>query len=204
MKKIAILLSVLFCLCLAFPAEAQLSRKERKQWKKQMKSLEIEEFKNLVEERAAMEAEVSSLNSQVKSLQGELKAKEEQASKAQSELKDLKNQLAETETALSKLQQDDSMDISGQGTRVAKGVVFKVQIGAFKNKDLSKYFSKNGSFDGEVDNSLERYTLGTFQDYWEADKFKKYLREMGVKDAWIVSYKDGQRVPLKDVLEGVI
>ena len=38
----------------------------------------------------------------------------------------------------------------------------------------------------------------------EADTFKKYLREMGVKDAWIVSFKDGQRVPIKDVLEGVI
>jgi hypothetical protein len=27
---------------------------------------------------------------------------------------------------------------------------------------------------------------------------------MGVKDAWIVPYKDGKRVPIKDVLEGVI
>jgi len=26
---------------------------------------------------------------------------------------------------------------------------------------------------------------------------------MGVKDAWIVSFKDGKRVPIKDVLEGV-
>ena len=27
---------------------------------------------------------------------------------------------------------------------------------------------------------------------------------MGVKDAWIVPYKDGTRVAMKDVLEGVI
>ena len=38
----------------------------------------------------------------------------------------------------------------------------------------------------------------------QADTFKKYLREMGVKGAWIVAYKDGKRVPIKDVLEGVI
>ena len=92
----------------------------------------------------------------------------------------------------------------GRATRSAAGVVFKVQIGAFRNKNLAKYFENDGSFDGEVDNTLERYTLGVFTDYWEADKFKKYLREMGVKDAWIVSYKDGTRVPLKDVLEGII
>ena len=30
------------------------------------------------------------------------------------------------------------------------------------------------------------------------------MREMGVKDAWIVPYKDGQRVEIKDVLEGVL
>ncbi|MGI9543756.1 MAG: Ezrin/radixin/moesin family protein, partial [Cyclobacteriaceae bacterium] len=61
------------------------------------------------------------------------------------------------------------------------------------------------NFGGEVDSDgTQRYTLGNFKDYWQADKFKKYLREMGVKDAWIVPYKDGRRVPMKDVLEGVI
>ena len=84
------------------------------------------------------------------------------------------------------------------------GVVFKVQIGAFRNKDLSKYFDNNENFSGENADDLQKITLGQFRDYWEADTFKKYLREMGVKDAWIVPYKDGVRVPIKDVLEGVV
>ena len=205
MKKAAILVSLLFCFCLVVPAKAQLSKKEKKEWKKQMKRLDVEEFKNLVEEKQQLESQVNTLNGQVNNLQSQLSQKNQQVEKAQGELKDVQNQLEETKASLAKLQQDDSMDISRQGnTRVAKGVVFKVQIGAFRNKGLSKYFDKAGSFDGEVDNSLERYTLGVFQDYWEADKFKKYLRDMGVKDAWVVAYKDGQRVPLKDVLEGVI
>lgn len=206
MKKAAILLSLLFCFCLLIPAEAQLSRKERKEWKKQKKRLDVEEFKNMVEEKEQLENQVNSLKGQVNNLESQLSTKDQQVGKVQSELKDVQNQLEETKASLTKLQQDDSKDISRQGnsTRVAKGVVFKVQIGAFRNKELSKYFDKAGSFDGEVDNSMERYTLGIFEDYWEADQFKKYLRDMGVKDAWVVSYKDGQRVPLKDVLEGVI
>ena len=32
----------------------------------------------------------------------------------------------------------------------SKGVVFKVQIGAFKNKDLAKYFENNPNFGGEA------------------------------------------------------
>jgi hypothetical protein len=42
-----------------------------------------------------------------------------------------------------------------------------------------------------------------FTDYWEADTFKKYMREMGVSDAWIISYRDGVRVPIKEVLETI-
>ena len=37
-----------------------------------------------------------------------------------------------------------------------------------------------------------------------SDNFKKYLREMGVSDAWVVAYKDGNRVELKDALEGTL
>jgi hypothetical protein len=80
-----------------------------------------------------------------------------------------------------------------------------VQIWAFKNKDLSKYFENNPNFGGEATEKGEQhFTIGVFRDYWEADKFKKYMREMGVKDAWIVPFKDGQRVEIKDVLEGVV
>ena len=85
-----------------------------------------------------------------------------------------------------------------------KGVVFKVQIGAFERKDLSKFLENSDSFFGEVgEDGLMRYTLGIFRDYPEADNFKKYMREMGVSDAWIVSYNDGVRVPLKEVLDNV-
>lgn len=83
------------------------------------------------------------------------------------------------------------------------GVTYKVQIGAFKNKDLTKYFGTSKNFSGEVDaDGTKKYTICFFKDYWEADNFKKYIREMGVKDAWVVAYKEGKRIPLKDALEG--
>jgi DNA repair exonuclease SbcCD ATPase subunit len=202
MKKAVLAIVVLLCFGLSYNASAQLSKKEKKEWKKQMKDLDVEAFKKLVEEKESLESQVASLNSQVSSLQARANEKTTEADRLKGELKDLQNQLAETKAT--QVQEANNMDISGNSTRVVKGVAFKVQIGAFRNKDLTKYFENNGSFDGEVDNTTQRYTLGTFTDYWEADKFKKYLREMGVKDAWIVAYKDGQRVPLKDVLEGVI
>ena len=49
-----------------------------------------------------------------------------------------------------------------------------------------------------------KYILGQFRDYEMADQFKKKLRKNGVKEAWIVPYKDGNRVPLKEVLSEAI
>ncbi len=81
----------------------------------------------------------------------------------------------------------------------------KFKSGLSKTKTLAKYFDNNPNFGGEAtEKGEQRYTIGVFRDYWEADKFKKYMREMGVKDAWIVPFKDGARVEIKDVLEGVV
>jgi hypothetical protein len=87
----------------------------------------------------------------------------------------------------------------------ANEVVFKVQIGAFRNRNLQKYLNNSRHFTGETDpDGLRKYTLGFFNDYWEANNFKRYMREMGVHDAWIVTYKDGKRVPIKDALENAL
>jgi hypothetical protein len=100
--------------------------------------------------------------------------------------------------------QPQQQPVQTTSTDDQRGVVFKVQIGAFKNKDLSKYAQNNPNFSADKnEEGFNQFSLGVFRDYWDADTFKKYLREMGVKDAWIVSYRDGKRVPIKDVLENV-
>ncbi len=91
-----------------------------------------------------------------------------------------------------------------KNTDYDRGIAFKVQIGSFRDKDLAKYFENHENFAGEIrEDGTQAITLGIMRDYWAADTFKKYLREMGVKDAWIVPFRDGQRVELKEVLENL-
>ncbi len=176
-------------------AQAQLSKKEKKEWKKRQKSLPIEEFKRIVEEGSALKGKVSSLEGQVSSLQSRVGDKDAEINRLKSDLSAAREEAANASSSAATPQNE---------TRVAKGVVFKVQIGAYKEKDMSKYNNSDGNFTAENDGDVQKFTLGSFGDYWEADTFKKYLREMGVKDAWIVPYKDGVRVPIKDVLEGIV
>ena len=143
-------------------------------------------------------------------LQNDLKAAQSQVSDKNARIAELEDQIASmrgeltsTKAELANLKANpvvNPMDFS-------KGVVFKVQVGAFKNKDLSKYFDNNPNFGGEAAakdaGDPQRITIGIFRDYWEADTFKKYMRDMGVKDAWIVPYRDGTRVEIKDVMDDV-
>jgi hypothetical protein len=199
---------VLFlCLALFFSGTqvfAQLSKKEKKEWKKKAKEYAKNpaNLKTLTEDKQTSDNTVTSLKGEVSKLQSAVSDKDakiadlnDQLSRMQSDLTASKAQIEQMKAAPPVI---NPMDFS-------KGVVFKVQIGAFKNKDLSKYFQNNPNFGGEVkEGEPQKVTIGIFRDYWESDTFKKYLREMGVKDAWIVSYKDGQRVEIKDVLEGVV
>src|ERR1044071_8734147 len=198
---------VLFlCLALIFSGTtvfAQLTKAEKKEWKKKAKEFKKNPagLKQLTDDKQVADNNVVDLSGQVKTLQSTVSVKnakiaelEDQISRMRSELNSAKAELAQLKSA----PVINPMDFS-------KGVVFKVQIGAFKNKDLAKYFDNNPNFGGEVkEGEPQKVTIGVFRDYWEADTFKKYMRDMGVKDAWIVPYKDGQRVDIKDVLEGVV
>lgn len=194
-----------FCLTLMIASTesfAQLSKKEKKEWKKKAKEFKKNpaSLKQLSEDKQVADNTVATQTQTITQLQGTISQKDSKIAQLEDELAQLRSQLASARAELEQLKSApaNSMDFS-------KGVVFKVQIGAFKNKNLAKYFDNNPNFGGEArDGEPQKLTIGIFRDYWEADTFKKYMREMGVKDAWIVPYRDGQRVEIKDVLEGVV
>lgn len=197
-------LIILFCLALTFSTTtgfAQLSKKEKKEWKKRAKEYakNPSDLKQLTEEKQTADNEVASLTQKNKELQNTVGSRDARIAELEDQLNQVRSQFSAVSAELAKMKEAPSpMDFS-------RGIVFKVQIGAFKNKDLQKYFDNNPNLGGEIkEGEPQKITIGIFRDYWEADTFKKYMREMGVKDAWIVPYKDGQRVEIKDVLEGVV
>ena len=195
--------ALILCLLFTLPSMAQMSKDEYKEWKNRAKELKKnpEELKALVEENESLKSKASSLSTQVENLQSQLNSKNAQIAEAQ--------QAAKAAEAAADAARKKAMEMQPKAQAEAapmdeSGTWFKVQVGAFKNIDMSEYFKNNPNFSGETaEDGAQRITLGRFRDYWEADKFKKVLREMGVKEAWIVPYKEGNRVPLKEVLENL-
>lgn len=200
MKKTISLIALALCCVFAFEADAQMDKKEAKEWKKRIKKLEPEQYKQLLDENKSLKGQVTSLKTELGNIDDRIAEKDQQILTYQSQVGDLREELSRLQNA----QPAENVAATNTGGSIdeSKGVVFKVQLGAFQKKDLKKY-DNSPNFSAEDADGLQKYTIGVFRDYWEADTFKKYLREMGVKDAWVVSYKDGVRVPIKDVLEGV-
>jgi TolA-binding protein len=200
---------LIVCLALIFSGTgvfAQLSKSEKKEWKKKAKEMKKhpENLKTLSEDKQVADTKVVDLSGKVSQMETTISERDARITELEEQLSRMRGELASCNASLIKLREAPAvvapMDFS-------KGVVFKVQVGAFKNKNLQKYFDNNPNFGGEAGKEPtdpQKLTIGIFRDYWEADTFKKYMREMGVKDAWIVPYRDGVRVEIKDVLDGVV
>lgn len=79
------------------------------------------------------------------------------------------------------------------------GLVYKVQIGAFRFPIPDDLFSDMTPISGEtVGNGMVRYMAGMFTNYGNADKAKGMVRDRGYRDAFVVAYLNGKRISLTE------
>jgi hypothetical protein len=78
--------------------------------------------------------------------------------------------------------------------------VYRVQVGAFKNKvDVEELFPKISSLvyaTGE--DGITRYYTGKFDNYDDTEAYRKALVRNGYEKSFVVAYKDHERVTLKE------
>ncbi len=193
-----------------------LGKAEIKRLKAEIKELYPEEWKNIkdqlatadaaIEEKDVLDQKVTDLQSDLATAESEKTSLETKVAELEAEVTELKSTTSgATTTTTEATTPTTNTEYTNYESSNAKGIVYKVQIGSYKGYDLKKYIGKHKNFSGEVGpNGEMKYTLGEFKEYWEADALKKYLRNMGVKGAWVVAYKDGKRVDIKDALEGAL
>jgi len=78
------------------------------------------------------------------------------------------------------------------------GLVYKVQVGAFRNpipQDLFKGFAPLTSEPGP--NGITRYTAGLFNNEREAVGARDEIRNFGYKDAFVVVFRNGERISIR-------
>lgn len=163
--------------------------------------------KELTAEVASTKSALDECQTELARVQGELNLTQQQLTEAQVSSGDnsdriqqltaenaaLQNQLITAQANLAEVTQQMQADSDNYG------VWFRVQIGAYEEREIDDRLETTDQLSLEKRNDLQKVALGRFRNYADAKQLQTQLQAMGLKDAWIVSYKDGVRVPIEQV-----
>lgn len=84
---------------------------------------------------------------------------------------------------------------------IPKGLIFKVQVGAFRNPIPQDLFQGFAPISAEkVRDDITRYRVGYFKTYQDANKAKNQIRGLSTsyRDAFVVAINNGKRIKLSE------
>jgi epidermal growth factor receptor substrate 15 len=88
--------------------------------------------------------------------------------------------------------------------KLPEGLIFRVQIGAFKNPIPQDQFAGLAPIGAESTNfGFIRYQVGMFTDYQKANAVRNDLRKLKYNDAFVVVYRNGKRISLTEALDSL-
>ena len=104
----------------------------------------------------------------------------------------------EEEVVLPVVEEDEIEKITEEETVISSNeTTYRIQIGAFDKELSDKVFEGVDnvvSFSGK--DGLVRYMAGSFTEYKDAINYQAQMKARGFEDAFIVTYKNGERISL--------
>lgn len=181
--KVSKIFVALLCIMVLFSAANVNAQTLSKQKKKELKK-ELKEYKK---DPAKYQKMLKKNTKEKKELQDEivrLKA-------ISSDLRE-KNDLLDIQIDQLDVKYSELLNAS-EKTAMPGGVVYQVQMGYYEYLDLAS-FNKNLKMirAEEVDNA-KRYVVGYFTDVMDAVEFRDDIKILGVSDAFVSQYIDGER-----------
>lgn len=146
----------------------------------QDKEMDLQMREQLLEEK----------NLELAFMSNKIKQMAQQNAKAEAQAKELKEKLATSQAMLKEAYAVLDKERSSQG------LVYRVQIGMLKDEVVPAFPFQADMFLVEEDQEHNKYVLGSFREYDASIEFRDLIRKLGMKDAWVVAYVDGNRMDL--------
>ena len=190
MKKIALALLTLFFVLSFTTAEAQsLSKKEKRELKKEIKTYKKDPEK-WVRMQNSHKKKIKTLSDEVRDLKAKLAA-------ANAEKQVLADKLVALEAQYASLKK------SMPSTKLPAGTVYQVQMGYYEYLDLVSFNDKLKTIKAEEIDGAKRYVIGHFEDVMDALQFSNDIKSLGINDAFVSQYTNGIRNMDYDALEAI-
>lgn len=201
MKKTIVAAAILFLFAGA-QAQSELTKEEKQRLK--------EELKSYMSDLSGYKAKMLDIRSTLDSNEADIIRLKDDLAYADTRQAELEFKVAAYDNELKKVQQENTLLKGGTVTdgdpEVAQkvvthmnktpetGTVYKVQIGLYEEFNINQYFDQPRYIGYEEVDGLNRYIISYFPDEEIAKKFVADVRKMGIKDAFVSKYIDGQRV----------
>jgi len=117
---------------------------------------------------------------------------EKQNAKAKQHAEKLKEQLLTSKTMLKEAY------ALVDAERNTQGLVYRIQIGMLKDEVIPSFPFQADMFLVEESEEHNKYVLGSFREYPASLEFRDLIRKLGMEDAWVVAYVDGNRMELTE------
>ncbi len=110
--------------------------------------------------------------------------------------------IAEDSTKIPDSLQSKKTDSNVSVNSTLSAVSYKVQFSSSDKKIplTSNQFKQLKGVSEYVENGMYKYTVGNFDDLNDAMNLQKEVRNSGFKEAFVVAFKDGKRINMKDAL----
>ncbi|MCI4669765.1 MAG: SPOR domain-containing protein [Bacteroidia bacterium] len=174
--------------------DAQVSKQEKKFWKKKAKSYSKNPL-NLKSEFENYEEQIKDLKEANKKLLNE--RNDEEVATLTAQVSNLENRLQSEMDTRRQLEQELGQMKGLMDGGILPGLVYRVQIGAYVFYDAGSN-PEGTNFVKERSDGFNKYLIGAFRTYDEASEFRNEIEKMGIKKPWVVPYLDGVRVSIEE------
>jgi hypothetical protein len=139
--------------------------------------------------------DIANMQSQTGVASQDLNALRNNLTNAQMENDQLRQQLVQLQSAAN----NDRLDTDQQ--TVVAGVIFQVQLGAFAQNTVDPDMSTGNSLELQDQNGVQKVVVSQFRTYTNAAQLRDRLKQMGVKDAFVVAKNNGVRITVPEALK---
>lgn len=178
------------------------SKKLTKQEKKELKA-KLKDYKKNPDALLSLEDDLDRYRKENQQLQAQTAQAQAESSRKDSKIASLEQEVDQLNmgirTAQESIRQLNAEKSMGSQGPDMSGLIFRVQIGAYGKSNMAANLDKeNDNMDLETVDGLQKIIIGMFRDMGEADQLRSYMQKIGIKDAWVVPYRDGVRISMEE------
>jgi septal ring factor EnvC (AmiA/AmiB activator) len=186
-KYIFVLLTIAFVFQINETNAQTLSKSEKKALKKEIKTYKKDPIK-WVKLLDRHKNEVTDLEAEIERLKAELKDTKANNNELIAKIDELNARY-------------NNLLKSMPSAKVPNGTIYQVQMGYYQYLDLVSFNEKLKVVKAEEVDGAKRYVIGYFENVMDAVQFSNDIKSLGIDDAFVTQYVDGERNMEFDALE---